>query len=366
MKNNVCKWGGSSLADGNKVSKVIEYIKKTDTEIVVFSAPGKRDSLDTKVTDMLIVLSKDISNLNLIANIQSRYLEIIKALQIDFDIKKHLLTIINNYKKTKNTSYLISRGEWLIAKIIAKKLNYYFADTKNIIKFDKAGKLKNCTYKKIQKVVAKYKKVVFPGFYGGYKNKVKIFSRGGSDISGAIISKALKLDYINFTDVDGIYSKYPLTSSCKKLKIISYQDLKFLGLFGFNVLHHKCCDILGGTNLKTTIKSSFEPQKQGTTVVSDANNVVASSSFSGLIASSESNIYNILLNNNIYVLFNYKYQNTHFYITNITERKKLDSLKIRYQECCIKACVNKKLKNAIYISPKHQLVININKKDTPN
>ena len=237
--NNVCKWGGSSLAGGTRALNVANFIKANSLPIIVLSAPGKMTAQDEKITDLLIKIVNNPDKIDeILQTIKNRFIDITKTLQVNIDINNELSKIKNTFIKTKDSSYLISRGEYLMAKIFAKHLNYKFVDSKNIIKFDKNDKLLNKTYILIKQAVDKYKKVVIPGFYGSYKNKIKIFSRGGSDITGAIVAKALNANYTNYTDVDGVYNKFPLTNKSKKLKSISYSDMKFLGLFGFSVLNH--------------------------------------------------------------------------------------------------------------------------------
>lgn len=346
--DSVCKWGGSSLASGSLAKNVASYIKDNDIKVVIFSAPGKRNKDDIKVTDLLASIksySKDnnqkaIDDTFLI--LQDRYKEIASALNVKINIEKTLQKIKTEYQKTSDNSYLLSRGEWLMSKIMAKHLGFHFADAKNIIVFDKNGKLKSKTYENIRAVTKKYRSVVLPGFYGGYKSKVKIFSRGGSDITGAIVAKALNKNYINFTDIDGVYSTYPITKNSKKLKSISYSNIKFLGLFGFSVLHHKCSDILGDTGLKTTIKSTFEPQECGTTVKSHCDRIFASTSINALLVRHKSDIYKNLTSKKIFVLLNYKFLDSYFYLVPMSEKQALNNLNLDSVKVLVNARVSKK------------------------
>jgi len=346
--DSVCKWGGSSLASGCLAKNVTNYIKDNGIKVVIFSAPGKRNKEDIKVTDLLARIKSysEDNNQEAIDDtfliLQDRYEEIASALNIKIDIEKTLQKIKAEYQKTSDNSYLLSRGEWLMSKIMAKHLGFHFADAKNIIVFDKNGKLKAKTYENIRAVVKKYKRVVFPGFYGGYRGKVKIFSRGGSDITGAIVAKALNKNYINFTDIDGIYSTYPITKNSKKLKSISYSNIKFLGLFGFSVLHHKCSDILGDTDLKATIKSTFEPQKCGTTVKSHSDCIFASTSINALLVRHKSDIYKNLTSKKIFVLLNYKFLDSYFYLVSRSEKQALGTLNLAYDKVLVNAKVSKK------------------------
>lgn len=361
MKTNVCKWGGSSLSDGEKVKAVIKYIKDSGIEVVVLSAPGKRYAGDTKVTDLLIEIKNDINLLDKnFEIISSRYREIINKLNITFDIDKHIKNIKKEYLITNDSSYLLSRGEWLISRIVAKALSYTFVDSKAVIKFDKSGRLLPSTYKKISDIVKKHKRVVFPGFYGGYGNKVKIFSRGGSDITGAIVSRALNINYTNFTDVDGIYDTFPISQKSKLLKKISYSDMKFLGMFGFGVLHHKVSDVLSVTSLKTTLKSTFKPKNRGTAVVSTQVPITASSKTTCLIAQSIGDIYTLLKNEKIFINLAYKYLDEYFYVIPLASKSDLDKLNIAYKKVDVTAIVSKKkVKNALPLGENRYLKIDV-------
>ncbi len=347
MKTNVCKWGGSSLCNGQNVLKIISYIKQNNVAVAVVSAPGKRYKSDTKITDLLIKITKEPENINLyLKDIKIRYLDIINTLQVSFPLDKYLDKIKTYYLDTLDNSYLLSRGEWLIGKIIAKHLNYHFADCKKIIKFNKKGRLLPVSYINIKDVVTKHQKVIFPGFYGGYKNSVKIFSRGGSDITGAIIAKALGVNYTNFTDIDGIYNRYPLTKSSTKIKALSYSDFKFLGMFGFGVLHHKCSDILDKTSIKTTVKSTFEPKNKGTTVTNIITQTNARSKFSCLVAYCEAKKEALLKANNIYINLSFKFLDNYFYVISSTFKETLDKLNINYRPAETTAIITKKPPNS--------------------
>lgn len=356
--SQVCKWGGSSLADGNRAKNVVNFILKNKIDVVVFSAPGKSHSLDKKITDILVEITKTQDPKHLYLEIKNRFCEIASALNVKINIDKIISDIKTYYEKTKDNSFLLSRGEWLMSKIMSKALGYFFADTKNIIKFDKLGRLKDVTYTNIQNLVKQHKQVVFPGFYGSFNKKIKVFSRGGSDITGAIISKALNKNYTNFTDVDGVYNTYPLNVTSKKIKTISYNDMKFLGLFGFSVLHHKCSDILEGTNIVTTIKSSFEPLKAGTMVKGNYSQVFARSKTNALLVQSNNDIFSLLIKYKIYILFSYKYLNNYFYLVDKKEKQFLIDNKITVFDVLVTAYVNpKSTKGKIFVSNNHYIKI---------
>lgn len=357
--NNVCKWGGSSLADGERALRVANFIKQNNISVIILSAPGKITPSDSKVTDLFIQVTKNVNNLDKIFNtIKSKYINIINTLNINFDIDKELLKIKTTYTKYLDNSYLLSRGEYLMAKIFAKYLNYKFLDSKNIIKFDKRGNLLDKTYSLIQDKISKYKKVVIPGFYGSYKSKIKIFSRGGSDITGAIVAKALNKNYTNYTDIDGVYSKYPLDNTAKKIKKLSYADMKFLGIFGFSVLHYKCCDILGNTSLKTYIKSTFEPQKSPTTLQRTSDSINAEATKNLVLIQFCEDISLLLSQQKIFVFFKYTCSNNYFYLISLEDKNKINNYPF-YNVLATAIISTKPIKNALYLGNNHYLKINI-------
>ena len=357
--NNVCKWGGSSLADGNKALWVANFIKQNNIPVIVLSAPGKITPSDSKITDLFIQITQNTNDLDKILNqIKNKYLDIINKLNIPFNIDKELTKIKTTYTRTQDNSYLLSRGEYLMAKIFAKHLKYKFLDSKSIIKFDKTGKLLDMSYTLINNKILKYKKVVIPGFYGAYKNKIKIFSRGGSDITGAIVAKALNKNYTNYTDIDGIYNRYPLNHSAKKLKNLSYSDMKFLGLFGFSVLHHKCCDILGDSNLKTYVKSTFEPQKSPSTLSNTSSPTNAQATKIFVLARSNTDISEVFAKQKVFVYFKYNYLNKYFYVISPEDNGKIKNC--TSSNILVSAIVSKtSIKTAFYLGNNHYLKIKL-------
>ncbi len=287
-----------------------------------------------------------------------RYQEIISYLKITFDLKKEFNSITQYYTQSHDTSYLYSRGEYLISKIIAKYLGYTFVDSKKIIKFDKKGKLLPSTYTLIRSKAQKYNNLVIPGFYGAYKNQIKIFSRGGSDISGAIVAKALSLDYNNYTDVDGIYDHYPLTQDAKILQAVSYEDMKFLGLFGFGVLHHKCCDILKGTNLTIHLKNTLKPLKSGSKVQNAPSPIFACSKKSMLWAHFNGEIDAMLKSSKIYVYLKIYYQNVCYCLLDTSSEMLLKQNNISYIIVEVTATVSQdNISSALPLTNNHYLTI---------
>ena len=207
----VVKFGGSSLASAEQFKKVGQIIKADENRsYVVPSAPGKRNSKDTKVTDMLYACydlaeaGKDFSKE--LAKIKARYEEIITGLKLKVSLDSEFKTIEKNFKDKAGSMYAASRGEYLNGILMAAYLGYEFVDSATVVCFDKHGNFDaEKTNKLMAKKLEKLPKAVIPGFYGADSDgKVVTFSRGGSDITGSIVARAIRADvYENWTDVSG-------------------------------------------------------------------------------------------------------------------------------------------------------------------
>ncbi|OYP27885.1 aspartate kinase, partial [Lachnotalea glycerini] len=207
----VVKFGGSSLASADQFKKVADIIHADqDRRYVIPSAPGKRFTADTKVTDMLydcyntVVENKPFEDK--LANIKARYDEIIKGLNLKLSLDKEFEIIKNEFVSNAGSDYAASRGEYLNGIIMANYLGYEFIDSAEVIFFDENGGFDtDKTNQILSKRLASIERAVVPGFYGSRPDgKVKTFSRGGSDITGSIVAKAVHADlYENWTDVSG-------------------------------------------------------------------------------------------------------------------------------------------------------------------
>lgn len=273
----VVKFGGSSLASAEQFKKVGAIIRADEARVyVVPSAPGKRDSKDTKVTDMLLHVyktaceGKDITAE--IEAIKARYTEIIEGLGLEgFSLDADFEEIANSLKTEPEKDYTASRGEYLNGKIMAAYLNIPFIDAKEVIFFNAEGKLN--TYK-TQKILgerlAQCEKAVVPGFYGMGKNgKVKTFSRGGSDVTGSIVAQAGKVDvYENWTDVSGFLTADPrIVDSPKPIKYITYRELRELSYMGASVLHEDAIFPVRQVGIPINIRNTNIPTDEGTWIV---------------------------------------------------------------------------------------------------
>jgi aspartate kinase len=278
MNTIVTKFGGSSLADANQFRKVREIILSDDRrKFVIPSAPGKRNSKDFKITDLLYLCHAHIESgiplddvFNLISN---RYKAIVCELEISLDIDNYLQRIKNDIENGASKEYAASRGEYLNGIILATYLNFKFIDAKDVIIFNKYGSLDtDATYKALNSVLSKGEKSVIPGFYGSDSNaNIVTFSRGGSDVTGALIAASINADlYENWTDVSGFLMADPrIVKNPMQIKKITYRELRELSYMGASVLHEESVFPVRNAGIPINIKNTNMPLDPGTLIVKD-------------------------------------------------------------------------------------------------
>lgn len=273
----VVKFGGSSLANAEQFKKVGEIIRADESRVyVVPSAPGKRFSGDTKVTDMLLkaydiaAAGQDVTQQ--LAAIKARYDEIIEGLELkNFTLDPDFATIAQVLATDPQKDYAASRGEYLNGKIMAAYLDFPFIDAEEVIFFNEEGSLN--PYKTERTMSARLAEVdhaVIPGFYGHGKNgKVKTFSRGGSDVTGSIVAQACKADiYENWTDVSGFLVADPrIVENPVGIKFITYRELRELSYMGASVLHEEAIFPVRHCGIPINIRNTNRPQDAGTWIV---------------------------------------------------------------------------------------------------
>lgn len=276
MTLKVCKFGGTSMADGNTmlaVKKIIESDEKR--RFVVVSAPGKRFNGDTKVTDLLYACYDELKEKGdckeSFLKVRKRFESIVKELNLEMDIKSVLDETEKRLKEENSSDFTASRGEYLSARIMAKLLGAKFIDSEDVVFFKDDGQLDSeKTYRAISAAVADADSAVFPGFYGkGVNGKVKTFSRGGSDISGAVVARAVNASvYENWTDVSGFLACDPrIVDNPKRIKNLSYKELRELSYMGANVLHSESIFPVRKANIPIIIKNTFRPEDEGTAIL---------------------------------------------------------------------------------------------------
>lgn len=272
----VVKFGGSSLASADQFKKVGRIIKEEESRrYVIPSAPGKRFNKDIKVTDMLYdcyetAVCGDDFNIKLDA-IHARYNEIIEGLGLDFSLDDEFDMIREFFKNGAGKDYAASRGEYLNGKIMAEYLGFEFIDAAEVIFFDDNGVFNSeKTNKILSKRLEKTEYAVIPGFYGALPNgKVKTFSRGGSDITGSIVARAVKADlYENWTDVSGFLVTDPrIVKDPQPIEIITYRELRELAYMGASVLHDEAIFPVRREGIPIRIKNTNDPSAPGTMIV---------------------------------------------------------------------------------------------------
>ena len=272
----IVKFGGSSLANAEQFQKVGEIIRSDESRrYVVPSAPGKRFDGDTKVTDLLYkcyniaVKGEDFGAV--LQEIKERYYEIIRGLKLDLSLEDEFAQIEKDFKAQAGSDYAASRGEFLNGKVMAAYLGYEFVDAATVIRFDKNGNFDaDKTDKLLSKRLAKCERAVIPGFYGAYEDgTVKTFSRGGSDVTGSLVAKAIKADiYENWTDVSGFLVTDPrIVENPAVIETITYRELRELSYMGATVLHEDAIFPVRKEGIPINIKNTNKPEDKGTFIV---------------------------------------------------------------------------------------------------
>ena len=269
----VVKFGGSSLANAEQFQKVGDIIRSEESRrYVVPSAPGKRFSADTKVTDLLYACyDKAEAFSDILTEIKSRFYEIIKGLNLDLSLEEEFRQIEADFKAHAGNEYAASRGEFLNGKVMAAYLGYEFIDSATVIRFDKNGNFDaDKTDKLLAKRLQKCERAVIPGFYGGMEDgTVKTFSRGGSDVTGSLVAKAIHADiYENWTDVSGFLVTDPrIVENPAVIETITYRELRELSYMGATVLHEDAIFPVRKEGIPINIRNTNRPEDKGTFIV---------------------------------------------------------------------------------------------------
>lgn len=278
--NKVVKFGGSSLASAEQFKKAARIINKDESRrYVVPSAPGKRTPGDTKVTDMLyrcynLATMEDEYEEEFeeqMSAIRARYDEIIAGLGLSIDLNEEFKIIRTRFSQKAGRDYAASRGEYLNGILMAEYLGYEFIDAAEVICFDADGNFDGeRTNELMSKRLSDTPQAVIPGFYGSMPDgKVKTFSRGGSDITGSIVAKAVHADmYENWTDVSGFLIADPsVVKNPKAIDVITYRELRELSYMGATVLHEDAIFPVRKEGIPINIRNTNSPEDKGTLIV---------------------------------------------------------------------------------------------------
>ena len=279
MSIKVTKFGGSSLASAEQFKKVADIVlADRDRKYVVPSAPGKRFKEDNKVTDLLYKCYDEFSkgqDSEAFEEIKERYNLIINGLGLDLSLDHEFELLRLSFIGRAGRDYAASRGEYLNGIILAKYLGFEFIDAADVIFFKNDGTFDS---EKTNDVMSERLKdveyAVIPGFYGKMPNDtIKTFSRGGSDITGAIVARAAHADeYENWTDVSGFMIADPrIVDNPKYISVITYKELRELSYMGASVLHADSIFPVKAAGIPIHIKNTNAPGDVGTMIVTHAD-----------------------------------------------------------------------------------------------
>lgn len=272
----VSKFGGSSLASAKQFKKVGDIIRADKSRrYVVPSAPGKRNDKDEKVTDMLYACydaaSEGRSYKKILEKIRGRYEEIIEGLDLNLNLDHEFAKLEENFLAGAGRDYAASRGEYLNGIVIANYLGYEFIDAAEVIFFDEQGNFEaDLTDKELSERLSHVERAVVPGFYGSRPDgSIKTFSRGGSDVTGSIVAKAVHADlYENWTDVSGFLVTDPrIVEDPEVIETITYRELRELSYMGASVLHEDAIFPVRKEGIPINIRNTNRPEDKGTLIV---------------------------------------------------------------------------------------------------
>lgn len=271
----VAKFGGSSLADASQFNKVKDIILADDRrKVIVVSAPGKAPGIENKITDLLYLLhahlSYGVKYDTVFDMIKNRFQMIARPIGSNIDIDAEFDALKVMLKASLPVDYLVSRGEYLTAKLLASHIGYTFVDAKDLVIYQYNSTLdEEKTEAAFKEALHQHKTIVVPGFYGSYPNKaIHVMARGGSDLSGSIAAKAVGASlYENWTDVSGIYMADPgIIANPRQIKEITYAELRELSYMGADVLHESSVLPLQELDIPINIRNTNEPLDPGTLI----------------------------------------------------------------------------------------------------
>ena len=276
MGSIVCKFGGSSVADADQIRKIVSIIQSDGRRrFIVISAPGKRYKEDEKITDLLLLCHELASRGQKITGpfntIRERYLEIARELESAIKIEDLLAEIEKRIESGASKDFAASRGEYLCARLVAEYLGAAFIEAAEAIKFQVDGKIDETTYDLIAKRLSDKSLYVIPGFYGSTPDgKIRTFSRGGSDITGSLVARAVMAEiYENWTDVSGFLMTDPrLVKNPRPISRLTYREMRELASLGANVFHEEAVLPVSSAEIPINIRNTNSPDDPGTMIVS--------------------------------------------------------------------------------------------------
>ena len=275
----VVKFGGSSVANAAQFEKVKNIVNaEEERKYIIVSACGKESFEDHKITDLLYLcdahIRYNVSYEELFQQIEDKYRRIKEELNLSIDLEKEFAAIRNSIEKSASQDFIVSRGEYLTAKCLAEYIDAEFVDASEVIAFQYDGEV---DYEKTKEQIEKIKtdkKVIIPGFYGALPNGIiKVFGRGGSDVTGSIVANVLDADvYENWTDVSGVYVADPrIIDNPLWIPRITYSESREMSYMGANVLHDDAVFPVRAKNIPINIRNTNEPDAIGTMIMEDCS-----------------------------------------------------------------------------------------------
>ncbi|MBI1321509.1 MAG: aspartate kinase [Candidatus Hydrogenedens sp.] len=277
MGDIVCKFGGTSLAEASGIRRAIAIVEADPRRrFVVPSAPGKRTKDDRKVTDLLYawhnIAQQGLSPAEPRGIIRDRFVGLAAELGADLDIEALLEEIDAEASKYAEPDYMASRGEYLNGRLMAAVMGATFVDPAECIFFDDEGRLSETTYETLGARLQGPGRFVIPGFFGSDpEGNIRTFSRGGSDITGAIVARAADADlYENWTDVSGFLMADPrIVDDPRNIAEITYKELRELSYMGATVLHDEAIHPVRQVKIPINIRNTWAPEHPGTRIVAE-------------------------------------------------------------------------------------------------
>ncbi len=276
----VAKFGGSSVAGAEQFKKVRAIVEADPSRrIVVTSAAGKRSSGDHKLTDLLYLchahITYGVSCDDIVSTIRSRFTEIRDELDLSLEIGEEFDKLIPRLNRDMSVDELVSRGEYFTSRLMAEYLGFQFVDAADCVFFGFDGQIdREKTYAAIAEALARYERILIPGFYGRLPTgKIKVMTRGGSDITGALAAAAVQADvYENWTDVSGILMADPkIVKDPAPIEKITYAELQELAFMGASVLHEDSILPVKEQGIALNIRNTNRPEDPGTMIVEDVD-----------------------------------------------------------------------------------------------
>ena len=273
----IAKFGGSSVASVEQFKKVKAIVEADpDRRFIVSSASGKRFSGDNKITDLLLLVNAHIEYhvdcTSLLADIEARFQEIADGLGLSWPVAEKFEEFALRIKKY-SPEFVVSRGEWFTCNLLAEYLDMPFIDAADVIVFHHDGTVDmERTASRLRDAVAREGSFVLPGFYGAtVDGAIKLFQRGGGDITGAIVARCLDAGlYENWTDVSGILMADPgIVRNPVTVPVMTYKELRELSYLGATVMHPDVVEPVVKLGIPIIIKNTMNPDATGTLVVKD-------------------------------------------------------------------------------------------------